>query len=368
MKLAILNSAKVLVSTDGTNQLFVDVGGKCLPIGGGGGGGGGLPTGGAAHQQLVTDKDGNAKWEDRLCYSEQIQGEVLPETELTDTGDSIFALLTPPTTMPVVGVNHTVVYNGASYDCVAEKYSEDDGQGNIVAEGVLLGNTGAMSGEIDPAGPPFLLMIANAPYEGMYAMGMALDGSETFTISININGEYTKKIDSKFVDQPDLTPFVVTVQLAEPFDKSYNGQREDLIYLSHTKKEVLKVIQETNRPIFCHVIANINPSYSPTMDKTKREHFILPLTCTATSTSSHDTSLNSVKFESAMDYIYGFAFVDLSYYDEEEIKTNVRRRLSTKEVHAQELSVNNEFVLYTTGGKLCYISVTDDGQLITRIE
>ena len=32
------------------------------------GGGGGLPTGGAPYQQLVTDGDGNAKWENRLAY------------------------------------------------------------------------------------------------------------------------------------------------------------------------------------------------------------------------------------------------------------------------------------------------------------
>lgn len=34
-----------------------------------GGGGGGLPTGGAPYQQLVTDGEGNAKWEDRLCHA-----------------------------------------------------------------------------------------------------------------------------------------------------------------------------------------------------------------------------------------------------------------------------------------------------------
>lgn len=33
-----------------------------------GGGGGGLPAGGAPYQQLVTDGEGNAKWEDRLAY------------------------------------------------------------------------------------------------------------------------------------------------------------------------------------------------------------------------------------------------------------------------------------------------------------
>lgn len=157
---------------------------------------GGLPTGGEPHQQLVTDKDGNTMWEDKLCYTEQIQGEVLPETELTAMDEGEFALLTPPTTMPVVGVNHTVVYNGTSYDCVAGNYWNGDGDAPV---GVVLGNRGAWHGEIDPAGPPFMFMFVNSPEEGVYGAGMALDGSETFTISVNINGESVKKIEPKFM-------------------------------------------------------------------------------------------------------------------------------------------------------------------------
>lgn len=37
-----------------------------------GGGGSGLPSGGAPYQQLVTDGEGNAKWEDRLAYREEL--------------------------------------------------------------------------------------------------------------------------------------------------------------------------------------------------------------------------------------------------------------------------------------------------------
>lgn len=162
---------------------------------------GGLPTGGEPHQQLVTDKDGNAKFEDRPFYAEPMQGEVLPETELmAGVDEGQFTLLTPPTTMPVDGVNHTVVYNGASYECVAIDYSADDGEGNIVPVGVFLGNTGLLYGEPDPTGPLFGLMIAYTPDQGLYGVGMALDGSESFTISININGEKVKKkLDPKFL-------------------------------------------------------------------------------------------------------------------------------------------------------------------------
>lgn len=35
-----------------------------------GGGGGGLPSGGTPYQQLVTDGNGNTKWEDRLAYDD----------------------------------------------------------------------------------------------------------------------------------------------------------------------------------------------------------------------------------------------------------------------------------------------------------
>lgn len=156
---------------------------------------GGLPTGGEPHQQLVTDKDGNTMWEDKLCYTEQIQSEVLPETELMAMGgvEGQFMLLTPPTTTPVEGVNHTVVYNGTTYECVAVEVSDDG------LTGIALGNTGRFSGEPDPAGPPFILMFANAFGEGIYGMGVALNGSETFTISVNINDESVKKIEPKFM-------------------------------------------------------------------------------------------------------------------------------------------------------------------------
>lgn len=40
----------------------------------------GLPEGGTPYQQLVTDGDGNVKWEDRLAYeAEPMLTEIVPE-------------------------------------------------------------------------------------------------------------------------------------------------------------------------------------------------------------------------------------------------------------------------------------------------
>lgn len=324
--------------------------------GGGGGGGGGLPTGGEPHQQLVTDKDGNAKWEDRKFYSEQIQGEVLPETELMDTGEGMFALLEPPTTMPVVGVNHTVVYNGTSYDCVAVEYSADDGEGNNVPEAVVLGNTGAIIGEPDPTGPLFVLMIVNAPEEGMYGMGMALDGSETFTISVNINGEYTKKIDDKYLDINE--PFVVTLRLSNAFNSGYSGSRDDVIYLSHTESEVLEVLNNTNRPIFCHVIANESSPYEP-------EQYILPLVRNMVNKNT------KISFE----YMFtegGLRRYSVVYYMDDSVKTHVDNSFVVSSFTAGYLDVsghsaNDGLRLRTTSGKIARIQVSDDGQMTATV-
>lgn len=52
--------------------------------GSGGGSGGGMPSGGAPFQQLVTDADGKAVWEERLAYSNE-----LPSVTYTLYGESV---------------------------------------------------------------------------------------------------------------------------------------------------------------------------------------------------------------------------------------------------------------------------------------
>lgn len=187
---------------------------------GGGGGGGSLPTGGEPHQQMVTDANGKAGWEDKLAYSETLKAEVLPETELIWIEDvGAFALVDQPETMPVVGIKHKVAYNGTTYECEGVPF--DDGS----MQGVFLGNEGLFSGDIDPTGPPFGLIFVSeeaAAEQGMWGLLFPLDGASSATVSVEINGENVKQIDRKFV--PD-SRFLVSVTGAEGIHSSYKADR-----------------------------------------------------------------------------------------------------------------------------------------------
>lgn len=153
----------------------------------------GLPTGGAAHQQLVTDKDGNAKWEDRLCYTEPGIVEVLPEMTLTVDAEIGQALIQSPLNGAiVVGNEYTVTYNGTDYVCVAQDF---EGLG-------ALGNIGVMTEGTD-TGEPFVFVAVPAGMEaalGGYAMCMCLDGATEVTIKITGQGTIYKRIPFQYIE------------------------------------------------------------------------------------------------------------------------------------------------------------------------
>lgn len=74
------------------------------------GGGSGLPAGSKPNQYIVTDGDGNAKWEDKLCWTGIGYREVFNRT---------VSRLTPYECNPflVVGKTYKVVFNGEEWNC-----------------------------------------------------------------------------------------------------------------------------------------------------------------------------------------------------------------------------------------------------------
>ncbi len=144
-------------------------------------GGSGLPTGEAPYQQLVTDADGNAVWEDKP-FGEQI-GVILPETEINGESENMVTLSMPI----VVGESYTVMINGTAYECVAAPFSMD----GVPAE--ALGDVNfLLTGELTPDAPAFVLL----QLPGMTA-AMMLDGS---TSMVSISGKSFKKLDPKYID------------------------------------------------------------------------------------------------------------------------------------------------------------------------
>ena len=100
--------------------------------------GGGLPSGGAPYQQLVTDGDGNAKWEDRLAYeTKPVVTEIVPE-ETVAFSDSEFgkAAVWPPTFNPVEGSIYIVRIDGAEYTCPCVRFNRTLTLGNLALAGV----------------------------------------------------------------------------------------------------------------------------------------------------------------------------------------------------------------------------------------
>ncbi len=68
--------SQAIVTQQGGNTYMMNASGEWVKFDDGGsanGGGSGLPSGSSPNQYLVTDGDGNAKWEDKLCWSEGVE-------------------------------------------------------------------------------------------------------------------------------------------------------------------------------------------------------------------------------------------------------------------------------------------------------
>lgn len=167
--------------------------------------GGGVPDPGKAFQQLVSDADGKAVWQDALAYKYVKSGvvtlfaeETLMNGEGEDEGDMFFSA-TPLTAIPEVGKQHEVTINGTVYTTTAHPMEEN---GETLA--VVLGNPSLVG--IEGSDDPYAMVIPLPEYQVMMG-GMTLimlSDLDVMPITLSIKGQATitttKKID------PDLLP------------------------------------------------------------------------------------------------------------------------------------------------------------------
>lgn len=147
----------------------------------------GLPSGGTPYQQLVTDGDGNAKWEDRLCYeTEPVLTEIVPEETVAFSDmEGLMAASWPSTFNPVYGSIYTVKIDGNAYNCACTRVGPGDGL-------PVLGNLSlAELGE--DTGEPFIML-----YQGSWLFASA-DSASEHTISISETLVRILKIDEKYL-------------------------------------------------------------------------------------------------------------------------------------------------------------------------
>lgn len=157
----------------------------------GGGCGSGLPTGGAAYQQIVTDGEGNAKWEDRLCYATE-----RAKVDLSGSGTDWFYKVSDaiPTGDLSVGAFATV-WSSTEGKKTVNIYNPVDGiyfadtvlvvlNDNIEAEGIVFPERGTYFSWID---------------RWTYTSGFALGEVNTPKITWDGNLEIIKKLDEKYL-------------------------------------------------------------------------------------------------------------------------------------------------------------------------
>lgn len=170
-----------------------------LGSGGTGGGGNGLPATTDPHQMLVTDADGNAKWEERTHYHEHSESmeEILPETTPIEVDGSLYITGTP--FILEVGSTYRVTYNGTVYECVA-----------FPVEGICLGNGKMFNASLPGNDEPFVVMSSQG-YDmssgsvagGVYGIIAPLEEADDIKISISgvVVKDELKKIPKKFLPE-----------------------------------------------------------------------------------------------------------------------------------------------------------------------
>ena len=179
-------------------------------------------TNGAPYQQLVTDDNGNTKWEDRLAYETgPVLTEIVPEETVSFTPNSgAMTALWPPTFNAVGGSTYIVKFDGADYTCTCIRLGEEGGPlvlGNLSIPGV-----GADTGE------PFFIV-----YGGRWSIASS-DSATEHTISISEMQVSFSKIDEKYLPTAtNIIPGIAKIQVRNlDTTKSYSTEEIEEIYQS----------------------------------------------------------------------------------------------------------------------------------------
>ena len=156
----------------------------------GGSGGSGLPSGSSPNQYLVTDSEGNAKWEDKIAWSEK---EVILEEQTINLNEDAYTVTEVDNI--VVGESYVVGYQGNEYICVAREFSMDGNTTTIIGNSYILGDDEADSGE------PFVYVAI--PQEFAAQLGFSgyfeASGSDPDSIVASIRKETIHPIDKKYL-------------------------------------------------------------------------------------------------------------------------------------------------------------------------
>ena len=201
----------------------------------------GLPEGGAPYQQLVTDGQGVARWEDKPFGEETTEVFVFQEQSVTMNVGSCpkgaYGTFADGLNGLEEGAKYKVVLDGNSYEVVCSKYS------GMFDKQYRLGNVSIASGsESDNTGEPFYINVSDTSVNHLYVEGAALD--DVHTVSISKIEETIKPLDPKYL--PESVGGSIAVKLT--LEENGNGAVAD-----KTFEEVYAALKAHKHVIFYHV-------------------------------------------------------------------------------------------------------------------
>lgn len=168
-----------------------------------------IPNSTAAHQQLVTNADGNTVWEERTHWKEESVKTLIDKITLDSTEDSNF---TNPFELELkTGNVYTIVLDGVTYDCVA---AEKTMYGETI---VFIGNKGIVGEEI-----------GTEPFAIVCLMGMV-------NVTLMESAVHTISITEKVVEYHALDPnYLPPIKVEHP-RYSYDLEANDPKSLNYVK-------------------------------------------------------------------------------------------------------------------------------------
>lgn len=143
-------------------------------------------NGGEPYKSLVTDGEGNVKWEDRLAYEDVTNTVILEEQNLTFSKQgSLMGAIISKSLDVTVGEIVAVSWDGVLYNCTAEDFGGRVALGNL---SLFPGNSDADTGE------PFIIVS-----DGSSAQVGTSDTSTEHVLSISRKNMVMKKIEPKYM-------------------------------------------------------------------------------------------------------------------------------------------------------------------------
>ena len=156
-------------------------------------------TNGAANQQLVTDGEGNVKWEDRLAYDDsKLVVDISHGLKAVKVADEV------PSWASVDSPIKVWLSNGKHYNTVSPEGHADFGNGSFMANASIF-IIATDNSELENDGntvvfPEKGVYFASIP--GNYVTGIASADSDTPEITWDGSIGVIKKLDEKFLPEP----------------------------------------------------------------------------------------------------------------------------------------------------------------------